>query len=141
MTLRFLLVVGGVLHLGLVAVNLAVPVVLNYRKELGGLRPFVRRLFWIYAAFILLANLGFGLVTLAGASDIARGTRLGTAFAGFVACYWGARLVADYISFDWSDFPRSGFLKLARHLLDALFLYFVAVYGFASVSGLLRGLH
>lgn len=133
--LRTLIWLGGWLHLMLVVVNLGVPLVLDYRNEFAKLRPFIRKLFWTYGGFILLANLGFGVMTLAGVDDIVRGTRLGAAFTGFVAVYWGVRLIVGYAYFDWKDFPHTGPLKVARHLLDLLFVFLVAVYGYACVRG------
>ena len=132
--LRWGLVLGAVAHFGLVAVGLAVPRLLEWNAELAKLRPFLRRLFWTYGGFIVLTNLGFGAVTLAGLADLVRGTPLGRAFSGFVALYWLARLAVQYLYFDWSDFPQGRLHRAARLLLDLLFLYLVAVYALAALA-------
>jgi hypothetical protein len=137
--LRMMLILGGLAHFALLPISLAVPRVLNWKEELACLRPFLRRLVWTYGAFIVLANLGFGVVTLVGVDDIVNGTRAGIAFAAFVAIYWTVRLGVQYAYFDWSDFPQGAVHKGARYLLDLLFLYLVVVYGYAAVHGVLHG--
>jgi hypothetical protein len=137
--LHWLLILGGLGHFALLPINLAVPRVLAWDRELASLRPFMGRLVWAYGTFILLTNLGFGALTLIGAEEIVNGTRLGVAFAAFVAVYWIVRLVIQYAFFDWSDFPQGALHQTARWLLDVLFAFLVAVYGYAAVRGLLRG--
>jgi hypothetical protein len=137
--LHWLLILGGLGHFALLPINLAVPRVLAWDSELASLRPFMRRLVWAYGAFILLTNAGFGALTLVGVEEIVTGTRLGVAFAAFVAVYWTVRLIIQYAFFDWSDFPRGALHHAARWLLDVLFAFLVAVYGYAAVQGLLHG--
>jgi hypothetical protein len=137
MMLYWLLILGGLAHFALVPVSLAMPRLLDWDRELAKLRPFMQRLVWTYGGFIVLANVGFGAITLVGARDIVAGRPVGVAFAAFVALYWTARLAVQYGYFDWSDFPQSPLHRTARLLLDLLFLYLVLVYGFAAGRALL----
>src|SRR5262245_28399545 len=54
---------AGLGQVVLVAGSLAVPRVLGWRRELAGLRPLTRQVFWTYAGYILTTNLVFGLVS------------------------------------------------------------------------------
>jgi len=51
-TLTLLLQFAGLLHLGLLSAGLLMPGVVELPTHLAGLPEFIRRLFWVYYAFI-----------------------------------------------------------------------------------------
>lgn len=122
------MVLAGLGHFGMVAVGLQVPRVFRLREELARVGPAVRKLFWVYGAFIVLANLGFGAVSLACPGEIAAGRGVGGAFALLVGLYWIARLVVQYAVFTGDGWPEAARGPLARHGLGAAVLLLAAVY-------------
>jgi hypothetical protein len=108
-------VFGGAAHLGMVAVGFRVPGAFGWGDDLPRLRPANRRLFWVYGAFIVLANLGFAALSFAYPSEIAAGKGMAGGFALFVGLYWAARLAVQYLAFDTEDWPAEARRPLARH--------------------------
>ncbi len=122
------MVLGGVAHLGMIGVGLGVPGAFGWKDDLPRLRPANRRLFWVYGAFIVLANLGFAALSLAYPSEIAAGKGMAGGFALFVGRYWAARLAVQYLAFNTEDWPAAARRPLARHGLALAILAMVAAY-------------
>ena len=131
---KTLVILAGLAHFGLVAVGSQVPRVFRFRETLAPLGAAPRRLIWTWGAFIVLANLGFGALSLAYAGEIAAGRGLAGGFALFIAVYWAARLVFQYGAFNTPDWPRDGG-AVAKHGLGLLFLAMTLVYLAAFAAG------
>jgi hypothetical protein len=125
---RWAVAAAGLAHLGLMAVGGQVPRIFRWQEELARLGPANRRLFWTYGGFIVLANAGFGALSLAYAGELAAGRGLAGAFALFLAVYWAARLACQYLVFDAPDWPVEARGPLAKHGLALLFLAMTLVY-------------
>src|SRR5882724_8485502 len=92
--LTLLLQIAGVLHLGLLCAGGLMPRAVNLRANLATLPPFIRRLFWVYYAFIGLCLVSFGCITVILAQTLAAGGGLARAVCIFLALFWTIRLVA-----------------------------------------------
>jgi hypothetical protein len=90
---------AGVLHLGLLLVNVPVAKRIGYGASLVHAAPLVRQIFWFHLAWICATLAGFGLLDLAFASALA-GSPLGRSIAGGVAVLWAARLAAQLFVYD-----------------------------------------
>jgi hypothetical protein len=132
-TLAWLLLVGGILHFGILIASAAVPQVLDWRQSLSKLDRLSQQLIWVHGAFIVLVIIGFGLLSLVCAADLAAGTALARAVCGFIAVFWTCRLAVQLFVFDARPYLKSGPLKVGYHGLTAVFLYQAAVYGYAAV--------
>lgn len=132
---RTWIVLAGLAHLGLVAVGSQVPRAFRWREDLARLGPANRRLFWVYGAFIVLANFGFGALSLAYATELAAGHGVAGGFALFLGVYWTARLVTQYAVFTTPDFPAEGRRPLVKHGMGLVFFLMSAVYYAAFVQG------
>ena len=128
-------VLAGLAHLGLVGVGTQVPRAFRWKEQLARLGPANRRLFWVYGVFIVLANVGFGALSLVYAADIAAGKGVAGGFALFLAVYWLARLATQYLVFNTPDFPEEGRRPLVKHGFGLLFLLMSGVYLAAFVLG------
>ena len=128
------MILAGLAHFGLVAVGSQVPRVFRLRETISPLAPAARRLIWTWGAFIVLANIGFGALSLAYAGELARGKGFAGGFALFIAIYWGTRLACQYGAFNTPDWPREGG-ALAKHGLGLLFLALTLVYLAAFAAG------
>ena len=133
-TLESAVRLGGLVHLAIAAASLAVPGQLDWRRRLAVLDDFHRRLFWVYAAFILYVNVGFGVLSLAAAPALASGAGPGRLLAGFIALYWLLRLVVQLALFDHRAVVDGPLKRLAYHALTVAFVFLVAAYGLAALA-------
>ncbi len=132
-TWEALLVAAGVGQLILVAASLAIPRVLRWPEDLARLRPLTRQVFWTYAGYIWATNLSFGLVSTFAPHWLLGRSPLAGAVCGFIAAYWGARVVIQFAYFDRSDAPRGALYTAAEAALVTLFVGLTFVYGGLAV--------
>ena len=133
MNLELLLRAAGVLHFTILIASALVPRIFDWRRELALLSPFLRRLFWVYGGFIVLTIIGFGTITLLNASALAGGSALARMVCGFIAVFWLARLAVQFFVFDPRPYLTHWILKAGYHGLTLVFLFLVAVYGWAAL--------
>jgi hypothetical protein len=133
-----LLAFGGALHFALVLAQAFVPRFLDWKHELAPLSPALRRLVWVYGVFLVLANVGFGAISLLHPDVLASGAPLARSFCAFVALYWVARLAVGLFVFRPAELlaraPSPRVARLGYHGLNATFVYFVAVYGSCALG-------
>jgi hypothetical protein len=132
--LETLLRIGGCLHFGILLASASTPRALDWRKNLAPLHPFLRRLFWVYGAFIVLVIISFGTITLLHSHELAAGTPLARALCAFIAIFWFARLMVQFFVFDARPFLTNWFYKIGYHSLTFVFLYFTIVYALAALG-------
>ncbi len=139
MLLRSLLMAAGLGQLALAAASLAIPRALGWREDTARLQPLTRQVFWVYAAYIWCFHICFGLLSLLAPDWLLDRTPLAAAVCGFIALYWGARLVLQFALLDRRSAPTGFKFRAAEAALVTLFAYLVAVYGAALVSHLRAG--
>lgn len=128
-------VLAGLAHFGMVAVGSQVPRVFGWREDLAKLSAANRRLFWVYGIFIVLANVGFGALSLAYPGEIAAGKGAAGGFALLAGLYWVARLVVQYAAFETADWPEEARNPVAKHGLGLVILLMSLVYLACFVRG------
>jgi len=133
MNLPLLILIGGVLHFGILLASACVPQVLDWRRELSKLDRLSPQLVWVHGAFIVLVIIGFGAISVALPGELASGTLLARAICGFIALFWIARLGVQYFVFDAKAYLQNAFLKLGYHGLTVVFLYHAVVYSVAAM--------
>jgi len=133
MTLEQLIFVGGILHFGILLASAAVPQVLDWKGSLAKLDNLTRQLVWVHGAFIVLVIVGFGLLSVFFATDLASGTPLARAVCFFVAFFWLARLFVQFFVFDTKPHLKSLLLKVGYHGLTVVFAYHAVVYSLAAI--------
>ena len=138
MSLEAALRLAGLGQLALAAASLALPRVLHWREETAALRPLIRQLFWIYAAYILGFHVAFGLLSSLRPEWLLDGSGLARAVTGFVAVYWGARLVLQFAYLDRTEALAVSWFRAAEAALVALFAALTVVYGTALASNVWR---
>jgi hypothetical protein len=137
--MRTLVFLAGLGQLALAAASLAIPRVLGWRAETAKLRPLLRQVFWTYAAYIWGINLSFGLLSTLAPAWLLDRSPLAGAVAGFIAVYWGARVVVQFVYFDRTDAPGGPGFRLAEGALVALFLYLTVVYAAVALTAVRTG--
>lgn len=132
--LATLIFIAGVLHFGILIASALVPQVLDWRSSLAKLDPLLRQLIWVHGAFIVLVIIGFGVISLVYASELASGTALARGVAAFIAIFWGARLAVQFFVFDAKPYLKSRFLAIGYHGLTVVFAYIAVVYAIAAIA-------
>ncbi len=119
----------GLLHFLILAASFQVPTRLNWREELGRLSPLNRKLMWTYGAFIVLCIVAFGVMTLALRPALLSGNIVGLWLCGFIAVFWGLRLIVDNFVLVYSDWPQGPEFEIGHMLLNTVFITLFVGYG------------
>ena len=134
MDLALLILIGGLLHFGILIASALVPRVLEWKAELDKLAPLSRHLVWVHGAFIVLVIIGFGTLATTVSSDLASGSLLARGLCLFIATFWAARLAVQFFVFDAKPYLKTAFLWLGYNGLTAVFLYLAVVFGVAALT-------
>lgn len=126
-----LILVAGLAQIALVTASPFIPKILGWKKELAKVQPLIKQMFWTYAAYILVINLCFGMLSIFDYQELTNGSHLAVIINGFIAAYWISRVLIQFFYFDRSDFPAGKWNKLAEVVLVLLFITLSAVYSFA----------
>ena len=130
---EYLILIGGVLHFLTLIASAMVPKTLDWKGELAKLIPFLRTLFWVYGAFIVLTIIAFGLLSVLHFRELAAGDSLARSMCAFIAIFWGVRLVVALFFFDASEFLTTWYFKVGYHLLTVTFIYQTVAYGYCAI--------
>ena len=134
MNMSLLILIGGLLHFGILIASACVPWVLDWRKELAKLDLLSRQLVWVHGAFIVLVIAGFGVISVALPADLSGGTLLARSVCAFISLFWLARLGVQLFAFDAKPYLENWLLRLGYNGLTAVFAFHVVVYLAAAVT-------
>src|SRR5690349_13792814 len=126
--LAMLLFVCGLGHLGLSLGSLLIPRVLNWKENLGSLQPLLKQMFWTYAAYILVINFSFGVISLIATEELLNKSILAKSITFFISIYWFARILIQFFYFDRSGAPKGFVYTIGEISLILLFGFFAIVY-------------
>lgn len=132
--IHVLLRIAGAGQLALCAASLAIPRVLGWRAELEALTPMTRQVFWTYAAYVCGAHLAFGLVSVLAPDRLLDGSTLARAVCGFIAVWWGVRLLVVIFGCERRELPDRPFVRWAHTMLLVLFTSLAAGYGYIALA-------
>jgi hypothetical protein len=104
--LEHLIRAAGVLHLLVASANFVAPRLLDYRGSLARVTPIVRNVFIVQNAYIVLVLAGLAGACFAFPADLAGRSPLGRAVAGFLAAFWGLRVVLQLAYYDGATRKR-----------------------------------
>lgn len=131
MNIQLLLILAGVGQICLVIGSTAIPKILGWRNELAKVNPFLKHIFWVYAVYILLTNLSFGLLSTFAPATLTDGSKLASMVTGFICLYWLSRILIQFMYFDRTNFPSGLIYTLGEIIMVFLFASLIAVYGYA----------
>jgi len=134
-TLTLLLQFAGILHLGLLCAGLMMPRVVGLRVHLATLPILLRRLFWVYYAFIALCLVSFGTITFTLAGTLAQGDLLARSLCVFLAAFWTLRLIVALFVFDLRPYLTNVYRRIGYHTINLVFVYLPVVYFLAAWKG------
>lgn len=131
--MKLLLQFAAVLQLSVLIASALTPRVLNWRSNLAALHPFLRKLFWVYGAFIVIVIIAFATLTFLHADAMAAREPVARSLCVFIAIFWGARLFVQFAIFDPRPFLTNWFYRLGYHALTVIVAFLVFVYGRAAI--------
>jgi hypothetical protein len=133
-TLTLLLYTGAAIHFSILIASALTPRALDWKTILSPLPELMRRMFWVYGAFIVLVIIGFGTLTALFAPAIAEGDPLGRAFAAFIAVFWASRLAVQCFVFDARPWLTRPLYRIGYQMLTVAFITLVAIFTAAAFN-------
>ena len=128
-----LIFVAGLLHFGILIASALVPQALDWRRELARLSPLSRRLVWVHGGYVVLMIVGLGAVATTQAGPLAAQTPLARAVCGFIALFWGIRLLLQYGVLDAKPHLGNRLLRAGYHALTLSFAFLTGVFAWAAL--------
>src|SRR3569623_1699428 len=96
LTIQTFILMAGIAQIALALGSISIPQILNWKDKLAQTNTLIKQIFWVYACYILIINLSFGLLSVFNYKELASGSRLGTIITGFIALYWLSRLLIQF---------------------------------------------
>ncbi len=119
---------AGIGHFCVLLASFQVPHHLGWKEDLPKLRPFNRKLMWVYGGFTVLTIAAFGAMTLTLHDEFLRGDRAAAVLAAFIAVYWTARILVDFLYYESADWPKGRHFAVGHFMLNALFFALALTY-------------
>ena len=130
-SLSTLIWLAGCGQLSVLVASVLVPIQLNWRTELSGLKRLVRQMYWTYGGYVVMAIIAFGVICLTCSEELASGTRLARGLSAYMAVFWGVRLSLQ-TAFDVKEHLTAWWLRAGYHTLTLLFATFTAIFAYAA---------
>ena len=131
--MKLLLQLAAAVQLLILIASASTPRVLDWRKNLAVLHPFLRKLFWVYGVFVVMVIIAFAALTFRHADAMAAREPVARSLCLFIAIFWGARLLVRFAIFDARPFLTNWFYKTGFHALTIIFAFLTFVYGKATL--------
>lgn len=126
-TLATLIQLAGLAQVALIPVNFIAPYKLRYAASLAGATPVVRNIFYVHAGYIVLVLAGLGALCLGAAEFLGSGAPLARWTCGYLAAFWGIRVLVQLFYYDRAERRRNRALDVAfLGLFGSLALVFAA---------------
>jgi hypothetical protein len=133
---KTLLVLAGLTQFAIAATSLLIPRLLDWPKETALLRPLTRFVFWTYAGYILGTNLWFAALAAGWPSELLARTPLAALVTGFIAVYWLARIIIQFLCFHRALSDDRMLFKVAEVVYVSGFAFVTCVFAAATIHDL-----
>lgn len=130
-----LIFLGGICHFGVLIASALVPFVLQWRTSLAPLRKLNRQLIWTYGGYVAGMILSFGILSVTAPQLLTDGSPLGRIVCGYIATFWGVRLMLQFFVFDSQEYLTKWWLTAGHHGLTVVFIFVTAVFTYAAIVG------
>ena len=132
-SISFFFHIAAAVHLGVASANLFAFRKFHYLEHQAGVPLIVRQVFLVQNAYLMAVQVGLALLCAFFAGELTSGRPMSVAITGFLAVFWGSRVVLQLGYYDPS-------LRQANRVFDVLFIladgYLTAVYAAAAIGGL-----
>jgi hypothetical protein len=130
--MKILIQLSGILHFLILIASALVPFKLDWKRHFAGLPPFLRTLFWVYGAFIVLMIITLGTLTLVNADAMTRGEPVARTINAAIFAFWGARLFVQLFIFDTREYLTNIWYKLGERMLTLAFILLTLINGWLT---------
>jgi alginate O-acetyltransferase complex protein AlgI len=122
---------AGLLHLLIASVNFFAARRFRYGENLARVTPVVRQVFIVQNAYIVLVLAAFSTLCFGFAAELAGGSSLGRYLSGFLAVFWGLRVLVQLFFYD-ARLKREH--RLANLVLLVAYGYLAGVFALAAAA-------
>jgi len=119
---------SGIGHFALCLGSLFIPRAMEWQKHLKNLQLLLRQMFWTYAAYILMINFSFGVISVFGSFELLNHSFLAKSVTLIIGIYWLTRIGIQFFYFDKSAAPKGLPYTLGEIVLIGLFGFFTITY-------------
>lgn len=91
---------AGGIHCVIAAANIFLPRLLDFRGNLSRVTAIIRQIFIVHSIYIVIVLFAFAVLCFGFAEDLAGGSSLGRCLSGFIAFFWGLRVVIQLGFYD-----------------------------------------
>jgi hypothetical protein len=123
---------AGAIHLILVAANVFLPGILDYRGNLARMQPIIRQIFVVHSIYLVLILLIFSCACLFFATDLAGASGLGRFLCAVMAFFWMLRIPLQLFYYD----PE---LRRQRRFADVAYTMAVAFLAIVFTTAFFKG--
>jgi len=124
-----LIMLAGAVQLTIAAANYFVRRMLKPQKELAGVAPMIREIYYVHWVYIVFVLVIFASLSFVFAPELASGHPLARFLSGTIAIFWLARVPIQLFYYDRN-------LRRIHRVIDvtclAAFVFLAAVYGLAA---------
>jgi len=131
MNLEQLIRLAGMGQLCILVASALVPDQLDWKTSFAALPRLLRQMYWTYGGYVGLAIIFNGTVCLAAPAELAAGGRLGRIVCGYIAVFWGVRLILQAV-FDVKPYLTAWWKTAGYYLLTVFFAAFTALFAYAA---------
>ena len=132
LTLQSSIQLAGVLQFVIAVANFFAPAKLHYRENLAKVSPIIRQIFTVHSIYIVLILVGLGLICLLFPNDLCGASALGRFLCGFLAIFWGLRVVLQFTYYD-SAIKKEN--PIGTFCFGIAFLYLATIFATATFFG------
>jgi len=130
-----LIVIGGLCQFTILLASAAAPRVLDWKNSLSPLSRLNRQLIWTHGAYVAGMIAAFGLLSVAAPTILADGSPLARIVCGFIAVFWGIRLLLQWFVFDPREHITTFWHAAGYRMLTLDFMTVTAIYTWVAISG------
>ncbi len=123
---------AGAVQLVLVAANIFLPGILDYRANLSQMKPIIRQIFVVHSIYLVLILLIFSGTCLLFAADLAGASGLGRFLCAAMALFWLLRVPLQFFYYDAE-------LRRQRRFADVAYTMAVAFLAIVFTTAFIRG--
>src|SRR4051812_43177511 len=131
----WLIIVGGI---GQIFTALIYPyirhVVFDWYNDVKKLKPLNQEIAKTYGRYIQGLNFAFGLIAIVFTKDLKNETGLAVALTGLIAAYWVGKVFTQFSYYPMYEIPKKFIFKSGEVLMNALFIFFAAIYSLLFVN-------
>lgn len=119
---------AGALQIALAMLHLGFPKRFQWKDELSRLSILNRQIFIVHTFFICIVMALMGALSLFAPQALLQPTSLSRLVLAGFACFWGLRLIVQWLVYDSSLWRGNSFERLIHFLFTVLWIYLSAVY-------------